>query len=676
MAEHKAGRTGQQLGPYRLIRLLGAGGFGEVYEADHRLLQQKRAVKLLLERHFHNPKQRERFLREARILAALEHPNILPVLEVGEEDTILYLVMPFYHRGTLNNLLKQRTTMLPLAEVERILAQMCAAVGYAHTRNIAHLDLKPDNILLHDDGRLVLSDFGLAHLIKQGRLEAGNSASWGTPYYMAPEQIRGEPELRSDLYALGVILYQLLTNQRPFTADTPEAVMIKHLLEAPPSLHAASPRAPATLEPVMRKALGKKPEERYATAEALLADFCAAVSSPSPRPALNVSHSVLTPPINSPVPKIPVSPEHVLAEAENAKQRKKMALEPTVSAPSLDVESVAIAPARTNAIFPSPTLVTGMPIISPPARKDLRSLIRKISAWRQPLVSLEPVDNWLQSLAFSPDSEYIASTGSEGKSYIFEIATKKRIVTFTHDVSTWANAVAWSPNGKYIALGGDKGKVDIWNTERWNQERTLNHKGRVASLFWSQNSAFLSVSMDSIHNQITVWDIFGGRPISTYDDFGGSGSVDWSPDGIHIATLYGHKFRMFDTSQAKFIMEFMVDKLRAPCSIAISPNNKYVALGDNNYCIYVWDINTTELIYTFTPQGNHMVTHSLAWSPDGKYLAAGRDGSTVFVLSVTKKYPVLQKNLPGGPYIRSVAWSPKKKKLAVTGGQIIHILSL
>jgi serine/threonine protein kinase/pSer/pThr/pTyr-binding forkhead associated (FHA) protein len=306
MVERRADRSGQVLGPYQLTRLLGAGGFGEVYEANHRLLQQKRAIKLLLERHFHDPTQRERFLREARTLATLEHSNILPVLEVGEEGTILYLVMPFYRRGTLNDLLKQRTTSLPLAEVERLLVQMCAAVGYAHVRQIAHLDLKPENMLLHEDGRLVLSDFGLAHLIKQGRLEAGSSASWGTPYYMAPEQIRGEPELRSDLYALGVILYQLLTNQRPFTGNAPEAVMMKHLLEAPPPLHVANPQALVTLEPMLRKALEKRPEDRYPTAEALLADFRRAVgtslSQNAQSPAPNVSPISHTQSPDRPVP--------------------------------------------------------------------------------------------------------------------------------------------------------------------------------------------------------------------------------------------------------------------------------------------------------------------------------------------------------------------------------------
>src|SRR5579885_906360 len=200
MDEQRTDRSGQELGPYRLTRLLGAGGFGEVYEAEHRLLQQQRAIKLLLERHFHDAKHRERFLREARTLAALEHPNIVPVLELGEAGNLFYLVMPFYRRGTLKDRLQQRTAPLALAEVETYLEQMCAALGYAHGRGIVHLDLKPENMLIHEEGRLVLSDFGLAHLIKKGRLEAGTSAFWGTPYYMAPEHIRGEPERRSDLY--------------------------------------------------------------------------------------------------------------------------------------------------------------------------------------------------------------------------------------------------------------------------------------------------------------------------------------------------------------------------------------------------------------------------------------------------------------------------------------------
>ncbi len=304
MADRKMDRIGEEIGPYRLTRLLGAGGFGEVYEAEHRLIQQRRAIKLLLERHFHDPKQRERFLREARTLASLDHPNILPVLEMDEAGDLLYLVMPLYQRGTLSDLLKQQTTPLPLAEVEQYLAQICAALGYAHARGIAHLDLKPENLLLHEDGRLVLADFGLAHLLKQGHMQGGSSMFLGTPYYMAPEQFRGEPEPRSDLYALGIILYQLLTMQRPFTGNTPEAVMMKHVLEAPPALHAAYPAAPAALEPVIQKALAKQPADRYQTAGALLIDFRVALGSPASAsaqpPAPAAAPAAPTPPMPGP----------------------------------------------------------------------------------------------------------------------------------------------------------------------------------------------------------------------------------------------------------------------------------------------------------------------------------------------------------------------------------------
>ncbi len=255
MAEYQGDRVGQQLGSYRLTRLLGKGGFGEVYEADHQLLEQKRAIKLLRESHFYDPDQHERFLREARTLATLDHRNILPLLEVGKEGDVLYLVMPFYRRGTLHDFLKQRTTPLSLPEVECFLEQICAAVGYAHTRNIAHLDLKPQNILLHDDGRLIISDFGLAHIVQQGQLMGGSSLGAGTPQYMAPEHIQGKPGLQSDLYALGIILYQLLTNPFPLISTLP-----------------------ARLESVVRNALERKIEDRYATAEALLADFQAAAS--------------------------------------------------------------------------------------------------------------------------------------------------------------------------------------------------------------------------------------------------------------------------------------------------------------------------------------------------------------------------------------------------------------
>lgn len=148
--------------------------------------------------------------------------------------------------------------------------QIGSALDYAHHRGVVHLDLKPQNLLVHEDGRLLLSDFGLAHLLKQESLEGGTSLRYGTPHYMAPEHINGQPDKRSDVYALGIMLYQMLVGQRPFEGLTPEAVMVKHLTEPPLPLQALRPELPLELEGVLERALAKRVEQRYQSADELV----------------------------------------------------------------------------------------------------------------------------------------------------------------------------------------------------------------------------------------------------------------------------------------------------------------------------------------------------------------------------------------------------------------------
>ncbi len=281
--------TGQTLGgKYLLGDLLGKGGFGAVYQAQYVLLNRPQAIKILLEEHFSDPKFRERFLREARVLAALDHPTIVHVDELGMQGNLFYLVMPYLSGGTLQDVLAVQHGPLPLEQVDTYLAQICAALDYAHTQGVVHLDLKPLNLLRHQDGRLLLSDFGLAHLMKEGAVQGGTSLSFGTPLYMAPEHLRGQPDWRSDLYALGVMLYQMLTGQLPFGGNTPEAIMLKHVMDPPPPLRAARPDLPAALENVLAKALAKPPEQRYQQASELLADFCTALGRQGGQPIVDV----------------------------------------------------------------------------------------------------------------------------------------------------------------------------------------------------------------------------------------------------------------------------------------------------------------------------------------------------------------------------------------------------
>lgn len=335
-------------GKYVLGELLGQGGFGAVYQARYMLLNRRQAVKILLEQHFTSPKFRERFIREAQTLASLDHPNIVHVDDFGFEGSRAYLVMPYIGGGSLQTILRRGP--LPLADAARYLEQICAALDYAHARSVAHLDLKPLNLLVHEDGRLLLSDFGLAHLMEQDAIAGSTSLQFGTPTYMAPEHLQGQPERRSDIYALGIMLYQMLAGRVPFEGSNYAAIMLKHLTEQPPWLRTFRPDLPA-LDGVLSRALAKHVEERYQSAGALLADFKGAlggrVSQPvvgiafAPQPALQMRYG----PVARAVKPL-VAPPHYLNEREAASP----AIPGSAARNALPV-APQIVPVRTNPFF-------------------------------------------------------------------------------------------------------------------------------------------------------------------------------------------------------------------------------------------------------------------------------------------------------------------------------------
>jgi serine/threonine-protein kinase len=266
-------------GKYEVHELLGRGGVGAVYKAYNRLLKRPQAIKVLLEHYGAEPKVQARFRREAQTLAALDHATILHVDDFGVEDNRVYLVMPFISGGTLQQFLHRHPDLLSFEQVLRAIGHMAAALDHAHARGVVHLDLKPANVLLHPDGRLLLADFGLAHLLEAGAVEGGTSLQFGTPAYMAPEQIEGKPEAASDIYALGIILYQLLTGKVPFQGSSPLAILRKQATEPPPALRTSRPELPLALESVLGKALAKEPAARYQTAGALRSAFQSAISA-------------------------------------------------------------------------------------------------------------------------------------------------------------------------------------------------------------------------------------------------------------------------------------------------------------------------------------------------------------------------------------------------------------
>ncbi len=209
----------RQLGSYELIRRLGEGGMARVYLARDVRLGREVALKVLEPQLAERPGFRERFLREARVAASLDHPHIVPLYDFGESDSLLYLVMPYVSGGSLQDILKRAP--LPVGEVVAYGSQIADALDYAHQRKVVHRDVKPANMLVHSDGRLMLSDFGLAKVLDKSRPNVSRGRpDAGTPEYMAPEQIEGQTDERSDIYALGVVLYLLLTGHLPFTGPS------------------------------------------------------------------------------------------------------------------------------------------------------------------------------------------------------------------------------------------------------------------------------------------------------------------------------------------------------------------------------------------------------------------------------------------------------------------------
>ncbi|HEX5831170.1 MAG TPA: serine/threonine-protein kinase [Gemmatimonadaceae bacterium] len=258
---------GRALGAqYQLVRLLGRGGMGAVYLARDRVLHRVVAIKVLLagvDAH----DARERFRREARLAAQLAHPNVVPLYAFGETPELQYMVMQYVHGESLAERLR-REGRLDAREVRRLLATLALTLEHAHRHGIVHRDLKPENILLERDGdRPMLVDFGVA-ILRSWDTTGGSRNAAGTPRFMSPEQLRGDPDLdgRSDLYALGVLGYLMLASEPPFSG---RLLAAQHLAMAVPSLAERAPWAPADLVLAIERCLAKEPAERWGRARDL-----------------------------------------------------------------------------------------------------------------------------------------------------------------------------------------------------------------------------------------------------------------------------------------------------------------------------------------------------------------------------------------------------------------------
>jgi len=282
--------VGQTLGRFEILSELGRGGMAVVYKARQTDLDRIVALKILPPSLTSDQSYIARFRQEARSAAQLEHPHIMPIYEVGEVAGYHYIAMKFIKGRTLKQVLEQEGA-LPIARAAQILAQVGEALDYAHRQGIIHRDIKPSNVMITDDGWIYLTDFGLARGVgsSAGGLTMAGTVM-GTPEYMSPEQAQGLPNVGppTDIYALGVMLYELLTGAFPFKAETPMAMLAARLVHAPIPPRDVRGDLPPAVEDVIMRALARKPEARFASASEMVAAL---------RQAVGMSESELSRPL-------------------------------------------------------------------------------------------------------------------------------------------------------------------------------------------------------------------------------------------------------------------------------------------------------------------------------------------------------------------------------------------
>jgi serine/threonine-protein kinase len=304
----------QRIGRYDIKSLIGQGGMSAVYLGYDPRSQREVAIKILPPYYLHSPKFRERFEREALMIALLEHPAIVPVYDMGEEDGQPYIVMRYMSGGSLADKLKKGP--IPLRECMEMYLRLAPALDTAHARGVTHRDVKPDNLLFDKYDNVFLSDFGLARLRETiGFANISDGSILGTPAYMSPEQIQGDHEIdgRSDIYSMGVVLYQMLCGSVPYFGTTAASVMMMHLVNPVPQIYEKNKTLPPGIQAVLDTAMAKKPDDRFQSAGEFAKAIQTVTTGVQRKPSLQSTTTANQRPAASPIPVIPpqITPDSV-----------------------------------------------------------------------------------------------------------------------------------------------------------------------------------------------------------------------------------------------------------------------------------------------------------------------------------------------------------------------------
>ena len=653
---------GQRFGNYRLLRLLGKGGFADVYLGEHVYLKTQAAIKILLIRLA--GELTESFVKEARTIAHLDHPHIVRVLDFGVEDNIPFLAMSYAPNGTMRQHYSQGT-ILPLTSIVSYVKQIAAALQYAHDEKLIHRDVKPENLLLGRNNDILLSDFGIA-LVTQSASYQSTQGIVGTVAYMAPEQIQGKSRPASDQYSLGVVIYEWLSGHRPFYGVFTE-LCAQHMFAPPPPLREKMPELSPAVEEVVMTALAKEPQRRFANVRAFAtaleqaADSAAfrvfptspPVSTPStPKP---LGAPVLTPPnarpANTPVPDTATPPSPLTSSLSGS-------------------SAVSQPPMGSKRRVPRRLVLGGLGIAGLAAvggGVTWLVLSQKQVIQKRPRPRLETIlyiykghHAYVQTLAWSPDGKRIASGSGDKTVQVWDALTGGHAFNYSdHAGVVWA--VAWSPDGKSIASGGVDNTVQVWDALTGGHVFTHHgHTAAVAAIAWSPDGT--RIASASYDHTVQVWDTSTGNQVFTYHGHTAAvAAIAWSPDGTRIASAsYDYTVQIWDAANGRHVLAYRghIKELRA---VAWSPDGKLIVSGGYDNTAQVWDALTGVTIYTYLGHGGYV--NGVVWSPDGKRIASGSGDKTVQVWDAsTGNHAFTYQGHVG--YVFTVGWSPKGQHIA------------
>ena len=665
--------TGITIDRYKIIRELGRGGMAVVYRATDSMLDRNVAVKMILAE-YTSPEKSEkilkRFNREAKSLASLSHPNIVKVLDYGEYESTPYLVMEFISGGALK---AKMGRPMPYAEAAALLLPVARALQHAHQQKIVHRDVKPENILINDANQPMLSDFGILKLVdvEESHGLTGTGRIVGTPAYMSPEQIRGrEVDGRTDMYSLGIVLFEMITGRKPYNANTPIELSMQHLHDPIPKAKQFIRDLPAEVDQVIAKAIAKNPEDRYPNmtvfAQALEKLSGTTVrTTTAERRAIKAAEEKLQAekarahekkPIRArmPVYGIAIAIIIIVLSISAALFRQNTAGDPGTPT----ARPTTLAPTRTKTpSTPSPTAPpteppTTEPTISIPtlsaALLQTRNISQVVEVNRKIKISVFEMD-WINgenglvdggtnavlfinpqstdavkvgldggvpiSMSISNDHLYVLVSGSIK---VIDIAAHKLIKTIS-PITGGAMSITAAPDGKLLALGISNNKTQLINAEDGSVVRNLKSNYGGWSVAFSPDSKYI---VSGTSQGLLKWETATGiwQPIS-----GGQEKIIKnlviSHDGKIVAGGGDGFIFFWDLETGELLRQVDNGKFGIVNSLDFSPDDSLLVTGTDDGIVRVWDVSSASVLKELTGHSGPAV--GVCFSPDGQNIASG-----------------------------------------------------